>query len=153
MNINAIFEKIETLTHKMEVNKKDKKEISSLVLNTDESLNKHWTIVQLHIVDVIKHSEEKVNNKYLADRLKVSKAAITKAINILIERNIIVENKQSDNKKSKYYLLTENGDKLALVHKEAHNKIKNDYYQMLGEFTEDELEIINKFLNKWENII
>lgn len=45
----------------------------------EESMRKHWTLTQLHIISLISESEADVNNAFLAAKLQISKAAVTKS--------------------------------------------------------------------------
>ncbi len=63
-----------------------------------EHLRKEWTLTQLHIVSCI-HTSQNVNNSFLASRLHISKAAVSKAVQALLKHNIITVTKKPGNKK------------------------------------------------------
>jgi len=112
----------------------------------EEAFVLDWTLTQLHIVATIKE-KGMANNTYLSENLKLSKPAITKAVKKLLQQNILMKIQQEDNKKEVYYLLTESGEKLALVHNQLHEKARIRYLSILDNFNIVELETIIKFLN------
>ena len=112
----------------------------------EEAFVLDWTLTQLHIVATIKE-KGKANNTSLSENLKLSKPAITKAVKKLLQQNILMKIQQEDNKKEVYYLLTESGEKLALVHNQLHEQARIRYLSILDNFNIVELETIIKFLN------
>lgn len=59
----------------------------------DDSIRKHWTLTQLHIISLISENEADVNNAFLAAKLQISKAAVTKAVNVLTKHGMIESHK------------------------------------------------------------
>ena len=56
------------------------------------------SLTQFHIIEIIdKH--EKVNNKFLAEELNVSKPAVTKSIKKLLSKELVVELNNESNKR------------------------------------------------------
>ncbi|WP_372708720.1 MarR family transcriptional regulator [Bacillus sonorensis] len=115
----------------------------------DEGMHKNWTLTQLHIVSIINESETQVNNALLAAQLHVSKAAITKAVNVLMKHNMIESHKKPNNNKELYYTLTEEGKKLARVHDRMHEIAKQRYSSLFAQFSESELQTVIRFLYEW----
>ncbi|GIN98088.1 hypothetical protein J6TS1_39580 [Siminovitchia terrae] len=111
----------------------------------EEALVLGWTLTQLHIVAIIKE-KGMANNTSLSESLRLSKPAITKAVRKLLQHNILVKTQQEDNKKEVYYLLTESGEELALIHDRLHEQARNRYLRILDNFNTVELETIIKFL-------
>ncbi|NPC94170.1 MarR family transcriptional regulator [Bacillus sp. WMMC1349] len=122
-------------------------------LKSEEMMHKHWTLTQLHIVSLIHDSEAQLNNTSLAERLQVSKAAITKAVNVLINHHMIESHKKPNNNKELYYTLTVEGEKLAIVHERMHEIAKKRYSKLFEQFTESELETVTRFLKEWSKQI
>ena len=83
------------------------------------------SLTQFHIIEIIdKH--EKVNNKFLAEELNVSKPAVTKSIKKLLSKELVVELNNESNKREVYYNLTKRGEKLSFIHDDLHKKaVKN----------------------------
>lgn len=111
----------------------------------EDALVLGWTLTQLHIVAIIKE-KGMANNTSLSESLRLSKPAITKAVRKLLQHNILVKTQQEDNKKEVYYLLTESGEELALIHDRLHEQARNRYLRILDNFNTVELETIIKFL-------
>ncbi|KIO57856.1 MULTISPECIES: MarR family transcriptional regulator [Bacillus] len=111
-------------------------------------LKKDWTLTQLHIVSCL-HTSKNVNNSFLASRLHISKAAVSKAIQALLKHNIITVTKKPGNKKEIFYTLTESGKELAGLHERLHQKAKEQYKQLFNEFSIDELKTVTAFINLW----
>lgn len=113
-----------------------------------DHLKKDWTLTQLHIVSCL-HTSKNVNNSFLASRLHISKAAVSKAIQALLKHNIITVIKKPGNKKKIFYTLTESGKELAGLHERLHQKAKEQYKQLFNEFSIDDLKTVTAFLNLW----
>ncbi|WP_226001474.1 MarR family transcriptional regulator [Paenibacillus sp. BJ-4] len=82
---------------------------------------RRWTITQLHILSLVNSNQCGMNNASLAAELHVSKPAVTKAVNILVEHQLLLTSKKSDNQKELYYDVTDKGRQLAAVHDQMHN--------------------------------
>lgn len=108
--------------------------------NLTSLLEGDWNLTQLHIVSLIKDNPSSTNNAFLANQLSLSKPAITKAMDALIEKGMVLAG---------YYSLTDSGQRLAQIHEEHHQKIIDRYDELLSEFKESELEVITRFLNAW----
>ncbi|NRF42564.1 MarR family transcriptional regulator [Bacillus subtilis] len=113
-----------------------------------DHLKKDWTLTQLHIISCL-HTSKNVNNSFLASRLHISKAAVSKAIQALLKHNIITVTKKPGNKKEIFYTLTESGKELAGLHERLHQKAKEQYKQLFNEFSIDELKTVTAFINLW----
>ena len=117
------------------------------------SLENEWTMTQLHIVSLIKEHSSSANNTFLACQLRLSKPAITKAVNGLLEKGMVVSGKKEDDQKCVYYSLTKAGQRLAIMYDEQHQKVIRRYEQMLNSFQDNELEVITRFMNEWTQLI
>lgn len=140
------------------LNKKDEviKSLESFIVERENSNKKRiygrtedkidLSLTQFHIIEII-DKKENVNNKLLSQILKVSAPAITKSMRKLLNQNLVKETYSEDNRKEKFYLLTEKGEKFSKVHDELHQRAANKYYQILNDFEDNELEAVIKFLN------
>ncbi|MCY8307504.1 MarR family transcriptional regulator [Bacillus vallismortis] len=115
---------------------------------SSEHLKKDWTLTQLHIVSCI-HTSQNVNNSFLASRLHISKAAVSKAVQALLKHKIITVAKKPGNKKEIFYTLTESGRELAALHEQLHEKAMEKYEQLFNEFSIDDLKTVTAFFNLW----
>lgn len=140
---------IESLVLELENNKKNENEAVKKMLNQSDFDIDNLTLVQLHILDIIK-SNVNVNNTFISTNLNISKPAVTKAIKILINKNLVYVMENSENRKSVYYGLTNIGFDLSKVHESLHREVKKEYYDLLEKFDDKELSIIIKFLNEWK---
>jgi len=52
------------------------------------------TLTQLHMIALIKEHSPEANNAFLSSQLKISKPAVTKAVNQLIEKGLILAEKK-----------------------------------------------------------
>lgn len=127
----------------------EQQKVAEEAFKGEEHLRQHWTLTQLHIVSVINDSEALVNNAYLAEQLHVSKAAITKATNVLMKRSMIESQKKPNNNKELYYTLTAEGKKLAEIHDRMHEIAKQRYIELFEQFSESELKTVIRFLGEW----
>lgn len=108
-----------------------------------------WTLTQLHIVALINEKPGEANNTFLANQLGISKPAVTKAISALTKKDMVTAQKRESNQKTVFYSLTNSGEKLALIHEQMHQKARERYEQLLNQFSDEELQLITKFLNTW----
>ncbi|WP_435002667.1 MarR family transcriptional regulator [Bacillus atrophaeus] len=138
------FKAIEHFMLQREKKAKARDVISNLT-NREEG----WNITQLHIVSLINEFPSDSNNSFLSEQLGLSKPAITKSIKKLIDRGVVKAEKKEDNLKTVYYTLTNDGERLARVHDELHEKVKGQYNELLHQFTENELDVIIRFMNEW----
>jgi len=144
--INKKEEALESLQHLITEREAAQKRRKVDKAGQEEVLVLDWTLTQLHIVATIKE-KGRANNTFLSESLKLSKPAITKAVKKLLQHNILAKMHQEENKKEVYYLLTESGEKLALIHNQLHEQARNSYLSILDNFNIAELETIIKFLN------
>lgn len=105
------------------------------------------SLTQYHIIEII-DKKTNVNNKTLSQLLNISAPAISKSMRKLLNQALVYEMHTKENKKVKFYRLTEAGKSFSKVHDELHERATNKYYQILSDFNEAELEAIIKFLNK-----
>ncbi|MED3726435.1 MarR family transcriptional regulator [Priestia filamentosa] len=118
-----------------------------------DELKGKWTLTQLHILALISDYPTEANNTFLSRNLHITKPAVTKAVKLLLEKEMIVRKYKEGDRKSIYYCLTDEGKKLALLHKELHMKAEQRYYDLFEEFNKEELTVITKFLKRWTETI
>lgn len=114
-------------------------------INYKNSITVQWTLTQLHIVAIIKKNRT-ANNTFLSEELNISKPAVSKAIKKLLTQNMIVNFEVENNKKEMYYALTEQGENLANIHEKLHEEARQKYIKIFKEFTDDDLVIVQNFL-------
>ncbi|MCD8887110.1 MarR family transcriptional regulator [Staphylococcus epidermidis] len=108
------------------------------------------SLTQFHIIELI-NKNTKVNNKFLAKELNLSKPAITKSIKKILSKGLVVEIQNDSNKREIYYDLTKKGEAFSFIHDELHEKAVKKYEEVLKVFDDKELEIIMEFLKRSVN--
>lgn len=111
---------------------------------SDEKID--LSLTQYHIIEII-DKQEKVNNKLLSQQLNISAPAVSKSMRKLLSQNLVQETYFEENKKEKFYLLTEKGKLFSNVHDDLHQRATSKYNQILNDFEDHELEVVIKFLN------
>ncbi|MCU9534020.1 zinc-dependent MarR family transcriptional regulator [Streptococcus sp. CSL10205-OR2] len=116
-----------------------------LLLGTCQSDIK-LTNTQEHILMLL--ADEQLTNSDLAIRLKISQAAVTKAIKGLVKQGMLASSKNKEDARITYFELTELAKPIAVEHQLHHNKTLSFYDHLLEEFSEDEQLVIEKFLDQ-----
>lgn len=116
-----------------------------LNIKGNEGLN--LSLTQFHLIELIANND-KVNNKFLADKLNVSNPAVTKSMKKLLSKNLVIEQTNNENKREIHYKLTKKGEQFSYIHDTLHKQAVKRYEEVLKVFDEDELEVIIKFLNR-----
>ncbi len=131
------------LTHEI----KNKERYTVGMSDADSDSVTAWNITQLHTVGLLRDMGP-LNNSSLSEYLGISKAAVTKITKKLTAEKIITEDGDKGNKKEKYFILTEDGERLAGLHGEIKEKAINKYIEVCEEFTDAELDTVADFINK-----
>lgn len=105
------------------------------------------SLTQFHIIELIANHNG-VNNKFLADKLNLSKPAITKSMKKLLAKDLVNGLQIENNKREIYYKLTKKGKKLSYIHDELHQEAVRKYERVLAGFNENELDTIIEFLHR-----
>ena len=102
------------------------------------------TNTQEHILMLL--SEESLTNSELARRLKVSQAAVTKAIKSLIKKEMLEPFKDAKDARIIFYRLTELAKPVAAEHQHHHHHTIEIYEKIANRYSADEQAIIQQFL-------
>ena len=102
------------------------------------------TNTQEHILMLL--SEESLTNSELARRLKVSQAAVTKAIKSLIKKEMLEPCKDAQDARIIFYRLTELAKPVAAEHQHHHHHTIEIYEKIANRYSSDEQAIIQQFL-------
>lgn len=106
-----------------------------------------YTLTQLHILSHIAE-HELVNNRVLTDQLNLTRAAISKAVNLLIQEEMITTYQLPDNQKNIFYQLTASGEKLSKAHAVLHRHAETQYRDFLAKFDEETLTKAQYFIDE-----
>ncbi|GIO99630.1 putative HTH-type transcriptional regulator YvnA [Paenibacillus lautus] len=150
MTLNKRKEAIEAVQYFIMNREKNIRNRSTSIESTVGSDSvKNWSMTQLHILSLVKRNPCQLNNTSLATELNLSKSAITKAINTLIQHHLVVTAKKTDNLKEIYYEATDQGKQLATAHDKLHHQAEEKYYELFSHFNDEEIDVIIRFLNAW----
>ena len=101
---------------------------------------------QAHLLMLL-HSQS-ATNTVLADTMKLTKPAITKAIKNLITHGYVISTKDATDKRSVHYTLTPKGVKLAWQHEQSHQNLHHDISATVSNFTPEQQATIMTFLEQ-----
>ena len=102
------------------------------------------TNTQEHILMLL--SEESLTNSELARRLKVSQAAVTKAIKSLIKKEMLEPFKDAKDARIIFYRLTELAKPVAAEHQHHHHHTIEIYEKIANRYSSDEQANIQQYL-------
>ncbi len=142
------FQAVEQLLLKREDHVQRQQQLAEQMAAEMEMPARKWTITQLHLLSILQTRGE-VNNMHLAEQLRISRPAVTKATAVLLKHELIREVRRPHNLKEVYYTLTPAGEQLATIHERLHNRLLEQYEQLFGQFDEAELSTIIRFLQAW----
>ncbi|AIQ57410.1 MarR family transcriptional regulator [Paenibacillus borealis] len=103
------------------------------------------SMTTIHVIDCI-GNHEPINSTSIAEKMKLSKASITKISGKLLQEGCIKRSRMNDNKKEVYFSLTPKGRQLFVVHAEMHQSLEQSFIQGLNTFSEAELQASLKFI-------
>lgn len=98
----------------------------------------------IHVLDCIGHYEP-INHSAIAEKLKLSKASITKISKKLLELDLIRRTQLNDNRKEVYFRLTLHGKQMYDLHRDLHEEEEQRFMRFLDDYAESELQTIFKF--------
>jgi DNA-binding MarR family transcriptional regulator len=102
-------------------------------------------LTDIHVIDCIGRYEP-INSTSIAERMELSKAAITKIGSRLLADGLVERTQMNDNKKEVYFLLTRQGRILFDLHEKLHDIEAERAFRFLGKYPTEELQIIQRFL-------
>jgi DNA-binding MarR family transcriptional regulator len=106
------------------------------------------TNTQEHILMLL--LQEKLTNAKLAEKLKISPAAVTKALKKLQQLNLTRSEKSPTDERIVLWHLSETGKPIAQEHGNHHQATLATYTKIADAFSENEQKTILKFLEKLE---
>ncbi|WP_010275808.1 MarR family transcriptional regulator [Paenibacillus senegalensis] len=101
-------------------------------------------MTSVHVIDCIGNNEP-INNTSIADKMKLSKASITKISTNLLKEGYIKRTQMKDNKKEVYFTLTPKGKQIFEIHAKLHEIIERRFKDVMDSFSEGELQAVLKF--------
>lgn len=101
---------------------------------------------QAHLLMLLQ--EENATNATLADRMNLSKPAITKAVKNLVAHGYVLSSPDASDKRSVNYALTPAGIKLARQHEQSHQALHQAIDATIATFTDEQQATIIQFLKQ-----
>lgn len=101
---------------------------------------------QAHLLMLLQ--EENATNATLADRMNLSKPAITKAVKNLVAHGYVLSSPDAGDKRSVNYALTPAGIKLARQHEQSHQALHQAIDATIATFTDEQQATIIHFLKQ-----
>ncbi|NEZ41311.1 MarR family transcriptional regulator [Paenibacillus alvei] len=152
---HAFYELFIDLIHQQEqhefmIQKHIAKVLNKLGDEFDQELQ--LNITELHVISCI-GEHEPINVTSLAERLRISKATVSRICSKLLSNDIIRRTQLSDNKKEVYFRLNPKGKRLNVLHDRAHQELEQRFSDILDQYNEEELLIVQRLfrdiLNNW----
>ena len=103
------------------------------------------TSTQEHILMLL--AEQISTNAKIAEKLKISPAAVTKALKKLQEQELIKSSRATNDERVVLWSLTEKAVPVAKEHATHQEKTLSTYQELGNKFTDEEQEVISKFLS------
>lgn len=103
-------------------------------------------INEVHAIDYIGRTEN-ANVTKITNHLKITKGGVTKITKKLMLKKYISSYQIEENKKEKYFNLTEKGKEIFIKHKTLHIESINRDKKIFEDFDENEKEVISNFLD------
>lgn len=103
-------------------------------------------INEVHAIDYIGRTEN-ANVTKITNHLKITKGGVTKITKKLMNKEYISSYQTEENKKEKYFNLTEEGKEIFIKHKTLHIEAINRDKKIFENFDENEKKVISNFLD------
>ncbi len=103
------------------------------------------SVVGLHILSGLENGQRKGID--LAEDLNVTRGGIYRAAQSLEQLGLITSQHAADNKKNRYYALTDDGQIIARIHDRMHHEMNDQLFATLeAQFSEADLATVLRFL-------
>ncbi len=106
-----------------------------------------YTHVEVETVDLVGHLDEP-NVTKIADETGMTRGGVTKLMNKLVNKDLVVSFQRPNNKKERYFKLTEAGKNLFARHADLHTDIVRRDQQIFDLLKEEELNEMLDFAGK-----
>lgn len=93
-------------------------------------------------------SQENLTNSELAKRLKVSQAAVTKAVKSLVDKGMLEVRKKAEDGRSLQLSLTAEASPIAEEHSHHHDKTLSVYQELLADFSAKDQAVLERFIKR-----
>ncbi len=103
---------------------------------------------EVHYIECIGRNIDS-NVTKLAESLFMTRGAISKMTKKLIEKGIIESYQKPDNKKEIYFKLTEQGERIYIIHEELHREFQERDKVVFEQVSEEQFDSILSFIEKY----
>ncbi|MEG6584263.1 MarR family transcriptional regulator [Dendrosporobacter sp. 1207_IL3150] len=146
--IQNLINELEVFTHQLsDLEEYEKQVLENALLEQghEELRNVGISLVECHVIDCIERNEMP-NTTAIAQKLNITKGGISKITTKLIKKNMIEAYQLPNNQKEVYYRLTTQGRKVFELHVILHQEAKEVLRKFFSVYSQNELELINRFL-------
>ncbi|SDX75720.1 MarR family transcriptional regulator [Paenibacillus sp. CF384] len=142
-----LFHKLQQLFHQYEAfEKKEKRLVLPFAKQWGiAKVTRDLTLSEVHVVEQI-GLHEPINVTGIADKMGMTKGAITKISAKLLRRGWIVKGTAGGNLKEVYYQLTAEGKKVHLAHNHYHEKVERQFNDFIQKYSDEQLQFIGVLL-------
>ncbi len=104
-----------------------------------------YTLSELHVLHRIA-GQDSTQVTSLAAHFGLTRGAISKIVNRLLERGDIISYRQPDNQKNVYYRCTDRGERVNVWHQAVHHEVRERVAEFFSRYTPQQLVTIEQFL-------
>jgi DNA-binding MarR family transcriptional regulator len=101
------------------------------------------SLTECHFLDVLAGTES-INGTLLAERLGMTKGGVSKMAARLLKMGLIEAKRIGGNQKTRYYTLTNEGERISLVHQKLHSVAERSLWNYLKSYSAED---IHKFVD------
>lgn len=130
------------------------RDIDQVILNQvkgtgliDTKLASRLTINDLHVIQVVAHSEDAMLSDIVAG-LPLTQGAVSKIVNKLANARLLTKAHKPANKKETYLQLTSLAKKINAIHERYHQEMNDKLQELTDQFTLADLQVVREFLKK-----
>lgn len=105
------------------------------------------SITELHVISEI-GSNARVNVTTIAQKIGVTKSAISKITVKLLKKGLLERYQLEDNQKEVFFRLTKVGELVNSIHDSFHAKLENDMIRFLDRYSKEELAFVSRFIGE-----
>ncbi|WP_304341316.1 MarR family transcriptional regulator [Metaclostridioides mangenotii] len=125
----------------------EKEDVLSKIRN--KGIIEGYTLSEIHTIDEIGRASEPVNVTIISENLNMTKSAVSKIIKKLVNKDTIRVFQIPENKKERYFFLTEVGKDIYLKHEKIHSiweKTDERFFKEIEDkYKNITLEVLEKF--------
>ncbi|MED1791696.1 MarR family transcriptional regulator [Brevibacillus nitrificans] len=103
------------------------------------------SITELHVIQSI-GEKGNVNVTSLAQRIGVTKSAISKITSKLLKKGLIDRYQLEDNQKEVFFRLTSGGESVFSFHEIFHRRLERQMLSFLSQYSDSELEFLQRVM-------